>query len=88
MKQQSEQLSTFTQQLLVGIVQQQKQRQQQPAQQQDEDVPASTIALLAGLCHKHRTSVASIIMSTAPFGLPGAHAVVGHRATNGACHQR
>jgi hypothetical protein len=33
-------------------------------------VPASTVALLAGLCQKHRTAVASILMATAPLSLP------------------
>ncbi|KAF6265130.1 hypothetical protein COO60DRAFT_1116784 [Scenedesmus sp. NREL 46B-D3] len=35
-----------------------------------EAVPASTVALLAGLCLKHRTAVASILMATAPLRLP------------------
>jgi threonine synthase len=63
------------------VVQQaQQQQQQQPdphaaaavsgsASWQDS-VPASTVALLAGLCQKHRTAVASILMATAPLSLP------------------
>jgi ElaB/YqjD/DUF883 family membrane-anchored ribosome-binding protein len=85
-KQQSQQLSSFAQQLLLGVVQQAKQQQQQQQQQQldaaaaatplhSKDswqvaVPASTVALLAGLCSKHRTAVASILMATAPLSLP------------------
>eukprot|EP00878_Enallax_costatus_P023089 GHUV01024549.1.p1 GENE.GHUV01024549.1~~GHUV01024549.1.p1 ORF type:complete len:253 (+),score=76.83 GHUV01024549.1:193-951(+) len=71
-QQQSEQLSAVAQQLLLTVVQKHKQQQQhQPELQQDDGIPASTIALLAGLCHKYRTAAASIIMSTAPFSLPG-----------------
>jgi hypothetical protein len=83
-RQQTQQLSSFAQQLLLGVVQQAQQQQQQqqdpdaaaaavPGHNKDswqEAVPASTVALLAGLCLKHRTAVASILMATAPLSLP------------------
>jgi hypothetical protein len=82
-RQQSQQLAAFAQQLLLGVVHQAQQQQQSDphaaaaaaasgganASWQDA-VPASTVALLAGLCQKHRTAVASILMATAPLSLP------------------
>jgi hypothetical protein len=34
-------------------------------------VPASTVALLASMCDRHRMAVTSLILATAPFSLPG-----------------
>jgi hypothetical protein len=64
---QSQQLAELAQQLLLGLLQSQKQKQQQLTQ----DVPASTVALLASLCDRHRMAVSSLMMATAPFTLPG-----------------
>lgn len=79
--QQSQQLSLLAQQLLVCLLQQQRCAAPAEHQQQQQQrawavtpsgsVPASTVALLASLCHRHRTAVSSIMMATAPFSLPG-----------------
>lgn len=66
--QQSQQLAALAQQLLLGLLQSQQQQQQQQLLQ---DVPASTVALLASLCDRHRMAVSSLMMATAPFSLPG-----------------
>jgi hypothetical protein len=66
--QQSQQLAALAQQLLLGLLQSQQQQQQQQLLQ---DVPASTVALLASLCDRHRMAVSSLMMATAPFTLPG-----------------
>lgn len=73
MDQQSQQLAALTQQLLMALLQaqQQRQQQQQSKQQQQQGVPASTVALLASLCDRHRMAVTSLMMATAPFSLPG-----------------
>lgn len=60
---QAQHLAALSQQLLLGLLQQQ--------QQQGKDVPASSVALLASLCDRHRMAVTSLMMATAPFSLPG-----------------